>query len=169
LIPENELSQQVGVQLDPLTAGPFVDNHFQTSVEGFFAAGNVVHVYDLVDWVTGAGLRAGQSAAMYANGVLCCDERKIPIRHGQNVHHVIPHLLDISSLAGEEQQLQMRVTKPLEQPVRVQVTDGSEVIASRTLPYARPGEMVTISLKEKHIDQIRNAEQLVVQVIKKED
>lgn len=168
LIPENELSQQVGIQLDPLTAGPFVDNHFQTGVEGFFAAGNVVHVYDLVDWVTGAGLRAGQSAARYANGVLNCDEKKIPIQHGQNVHHVIPHYLDINSLRDGEEQLQMRVTKPLEQPVRVQVTDGSEVIASRSLPYARPGEMVTISLKEKHIDQIRNAEQLVVQVIEKE-
>ena len=55
LIPENELSRQAGVQLDPVTGGPLVDSYFHTNVPGIFAAGNVVHVYDLVDWVTGAG------------------------------------------------------------------------------------------------------------------
>jgi len=169
LIPENELSRQVGIQLDPLTSGPFVDNYFQTNVEGFFAAGNVVHVYDLVDWVTGAGLRAGKSAALYASGKLQTNQ-KISIQHGQNVHHVIPHFLDIDSLVSHEEQLQMRVTKPLEHPVKVQVTDGKEeIIASKALPYARPGEMVTISLKDKHIDLLKKAEQLAVQVVEREE
>jgi hypothetical protein len=62
----------------------------------------------------------------------------------------------------------MRVTKPLEQPVKVQVTDVKEVIASKSLPYARPGEMVTIILKDKHIDPLKNADHLVVQVIERE-
>jgi len=168
LIPENELSRQIGIQMDPLTSGPLVDNYFQTSAEGFFAAGNVVHVYDLVDWVTGAGLRAGESAARFASGKLCCGEKKIPIQHGRNVHHVIPHFLDPLSLQQGVEQLQMRVTKPLEQPVKVQVVDGDEVIASRTLPYARPGEMVTIELKEKHRELVKKAHQLTVQVIEKE-
>ncbi|MDF1516101.1 MAG: FAD-dependent oxidoreductase, partial [Anaerolineae bacterium] len=66
LIPENELSLKAGVQLDPITGGPYVDDGFQTSVPGIFAAGNVVHVYDLVDWVTEAGLVAGKRAAQYA-------------------------------------------------------------------------------------------------------
>ena len=70
LIPENELSRQAGVRLDPLTVGPIVDSHFQTSVPGIFSAGNVVHVYDLVDWVSEAGFEAGRSAAMYAQGRL---------------------------------------------------------------------------------------------------
>ncbi len=169
LIPENELSRQVGIHLDPLTTGPFVDNYFQTETEGFFAAGNVVHVYDLVDWVTGAGLRAGESAALYADGKLQMNNKKIAIQHGQNVHHVIPHFLDINSLTAREEQLQTRVTKPLEQPVKVQVTDGKEVIASKALPYARPGEMVTISLKDKHIDLLKKAEQLVLQVVEREE
>jgi NADH dehydrogenase FAD-containing subunit len=168
LIPENELSRQVGIHLDPLTSGPIVDNYFQTETEGFFAAGNVVHVYDLVDWVTGAGLRAGESASIYANGNLQTSDKKMAVQHGQNVHHVIPHYLDINSLAAREEQLQMRVTKPLEQPVKVQVTDGKEVIASKSLPYARPGEMVTIILKDKHIDPLKNADHLVVQVIERE-
>jgi NADPH-dependent 2,4-dienoyl-CoA reductase/sulfur reductase-like enzyme len=168
LIPENELSRQVGIHLDPLTSGPIVDNYFQTETEGFFAAGNVVHVYDLVDWVTGAGLRAGESASIYANGNLQTSDKKMAVQHGQNVHHVIPHYLDINSLAAREEQLQMRVTKPLEQPVKVQVTDGKEVIASKSLPYARPGEMVTIIFKDKHIDPLKNADHLVVQVIERE-
>ncbi|NMC29461.1 MAG: FAD-dependent oxidoreductase [Pelolinea sp.] len=168
LIPENELSRQVGIHLDPLTAGPFVDNYFQTESEGFFAAGNVVHVYDLVDWVTGAGLRAGESAALYARDCLPMN-KKIAVQRGENVHHVIPHYLDMGSLNQREEQLQMRVTKPLEQPVKVQVMNGTEVIASKALPYARPGEMVTISLKDKHIEPLKNAEQLVVQVVKRED
>src|SRR5512142_172671 len=66
LIPENELSRKAGVRLDPVTGGPFVDNNFETNVPGIFAAGNVVHVYDLVDWVTEAGSHAGKSAARFA-------------------------------------------------------------------------------------------------------
>ena len=66
LIPENELSKQAGVLLDPVTNGPFVDDRFMTNVPGIFAAGNVVHVYDLVDWVTEAGYVAGKGAAAFA-------------------------------------------------------------------------------------------------------
>jgi len=66
LIPENELSKKAGVLLDPVTGGPYVDEHFQTSVPGIFAAGNVVHVYDLVDYVSMAGSEAGRSAAEFA-------------------------------------------------------------------------------------------------------
>ena len=66
LIPENELSRKAGVAIDPVTAGPFVDDRFETNVPGVFAAGNVVHVYDLVDWVTEAGLVSGKAAAQFA-------------------------------------------------------------------------------------------------------
>jgi thioredoxin reductase len=68
LIPENELSKKAGVLLDPVTNGPFVDDRFMTNVPGIFAAGNVVHVYDLVDWVTEAGYVAGKGAAAFAQG-----------------------------------------------------------------------------------------------------
>ncbi len=164
LIPENELSHQLGIRLDPLTNGPIVDNYFQTATKGFFAAGNVVHVYDLVDWVTMAGFRAGESAALYANGSLPISQ-KIPIQIGQNVHHVIPHFLNVASLNGQEEQLQLRVNKPIEHSVKVQVSNGEETILSRTLPYVRPGEMVTIPIKEKYKEQIKEANHLFVQVI----
>jgi thioredoxin reductase len=168
LIPENELSRQISIEMDPLTSGPFVDNYMQTSTEGFFAAGNVVHVYDLVDWVTMAGSQAGESAALYAGGKLCCGQKKIALQHGENVHHVVPHYLDPERLKAGDVGLQMRVTRPMEQPVRVRVLGDGEEIAGRTLPYARPGEMVSISLKNKHLEKIQSSQQLTISVVEKE-
>jgi len=88
LIPENELSQKAGVTLDPVTNGPYVDDGFATSIPGVFAAGNVVHVYDLVDWVTEAGMTAGRRAAMFAQGR--CNEKPsfVHTTAGENVRYV---------------------------------------------------------------------------------
>ena len=100
LIPENELSRQAGVLIDPVTAGPYVDDGFQTNIPGIFSAGNVVHVYDLVDWVTEAGLIAGKSAARLVQGGQQVSERLIPVRAGDNVRYVVPHTLSPDHLAG---------------------------------------------------------------------
>jgi NADPH-dependent 2,4-dienoyl-CoA reductase/sulfur reductase-like enzyme len=69
LIPENELSKGAGVEIDPKTRGPKVDANMATSVPGIFAGGNVVRVYDLVDWVSRDSEIAGRSAAEYAKGI----------------------------------------------------------------------------------------------------
>jgi len=66
LIPENELTRKAGVEMDPKTRGPKVDERMATSVPGIFAGGNVVRVYDLVDWVSRDSAIAGRSAAEYA-------------------------------------------------------------------------------------------------------
>ncbi|NLC69008.1 MAG: FAD-dependent oxidoreductase [Clostridiaceae bacterium] len=68
LIPENELSMEAGITIDPVTSGPVVDESMETSIEGIFACGNVVHVHDLVDRVTWEAMRAGKSAAMFVLG-----------------------------------------------------------------------------------------------------
>ncbi len=80
LIPENELSRQAGVRIDPITGGPFVDDSFETNVPGVFAAGNVVHVYDLVDWVTEAGFACGKAAADFAQRERQKEHRHVPLR-----------------------------------------------------------------------------------------
>src|SRR5450756_2051964 len=92
LIPENELSRKAGVALDPVTGGPFVDEEMHTSVPGIFAAGNVVHLYDLVDWVTQAGLLCGRNAAQYAITARKHDGRRVRMKAGENVRYVIPHI-----------------------------------------------------------------------------
>ncbi|MGC9348958.1 MAG: NAD(P)/FAD-dependent oxidoreductase [Anaerolineae bacterium] len=166
LIPENELSLKAGVRLDPVTGGPYVDESYQTTVPGIFAAGNVVHVYDLVDWVTEAGFVAGKQAAHYAMGTSSVTvERYIPTAAGENIRYVVPHQVNPERLTEDEVRLQMRVTEPLEQPVWVQVHDGETLITRRGARYARPGEMVNISLRGRDYDRVRNAQTLQVSVV----
>lgn len=73
LIPENELSKKAGVEIDPKTRGPVVDENRQTKVPGIFACGNVVKVHELVDFVSDEGEIAGRGAALYAQGKPICE------------------------------------------------------------------------------------------------
>ena len=164
LIPENELSRQAGVELDPITGGPFVDESRQTNVPGIFAAGNVVHVYDLADWVTMAGYEAGKGAAKYAMALRASETAHIPIIAGKNVHHVVPQSINVRSLEEEEIELQLRVLKPIEDRTYVEVHDGENQIARRLMRYVRPGEMNTITLKPSHFADVEKASSITVDV-----
>ncbi len=167
LIPENELSKKAGVLLDPVTGGPFVDERFQTNVPGIFAAGNVVHVYDLVDYVSIAGDTAGMNAAKYALTESQSEVDYIPVKAGRNVRYVVPHKLDRRALQRGDVQLQLRVTKPIEEDVWLEVRDENKSIVRRSERYARPGEMVTILLKPSMADAVREAISLTVDVYPK--
>lgn len=164
LIPENELSRQAGVELDPLTGGPYVDESRQTNVPGIFAAGNVVHVYDLADWVTLAGYEAGKGAAKFAMALRASTEAHIPVLAGNNVHHVVPQTINKRSLEDEEIELQFRVRTPVEDRVMIEVHDGKNLIARRSARYARPGEMNTITLKPKNFADVEKASSITVDV-----
>lgn len=164
LIPENELSRQAGVELDPITGGPYVDESRQTNVPGIFAAGNVVHVYDLADWVTLAGYEAGKGAAKFAMALRASENAHIPVIAGNNVHHVVPQSINVRSLAEDGIELQLRVLKPIEERVMIEVHDGKNQIARKAARYARPGEMNTITLKAKHFADLENATSLTVDV-----
>ena len=165
LIPENELSRKAGVRIDPVTGGPYVNNEFQTSVPGIFTAGNVVHVYDLVDWVTEAGLQAGKNAAAFALRERQSEIRHIPLQAGDNVRYVVPHYLDKESLATGDVRLQMRVKQPIEAPVWVEIRGGDKLISRKGEPYVRPGEMVTIVLASKYYDEVRQLGALSLAVV----
>lgn len=167
LIPENELSRKAGVRIDPITAGPFVDDGFQTNLPGIYSAGNVVHVYDLVDWVTEAGLRAGKSAARLVKTRQAQNGTSIPVKAGENVRYVVPQTLHPDALADGDIRLQMRVTRPIEKPVWVEVHDGEKLITRKGEPYARPGEMVTINLKSDLIDVLKASGQISVTVVER--
>ena len=165
LIPENELSKKAGVLLDPVTNGPFVDDHFMTNVPGIFAAGNVVHVYDLVDWVTEAGYRAGKAAAQFAQSEKWEVGSEIPLNSGENIRYVVPQKLNKEHLAQELVRLQMRAMIPIEARVLVTVEDqNGEVIAKRGEAYARPGEILTLAIKPKAYEAIQKATSLTVNV-----
>ena len=167
LIPENELSRQAGVIIDPITAGPFVDDGFQTNIPGIFTAGNVVHVYDLVDWVSEAGLIAGKSAAVLAQKGSLAETPVIPVKAADNVRYVVPQALHPDHLADGPIPLQMRVSRPIEKPVWVEVRSGEELITRKAEPYARPGEMVTVTLKPDHLDKVKASSELRIAVVER--
>lgn len=167
LIPENELSRQAGVEIDPITGGPYVNEDMETNIPGIFAAGNVVQVYDLVDWVTTAGYVAGRGAANFAIEQRKHVDRELPVQTGENVRHVIPHRIRKDALVERDVQLQMRVIQPIEARVSVELMDGSEVIARQGARYARPGEMVTLNVPQKAYDAVNKAERLSVRVVER--
>ena len=168
LIPENELSKKAGVQLDPVTNGPFVDDRFMTNVPGIFAAGNVVHVYDLVDWVTEAGYAAGKGAAQFATSEKAVAEKQVALSAGENIRYVVPHKINKSHLAEDEVRLQMRAITPIEERVLVTVEDqNGEVIAKKGEAYARPGEILSLVIKPKAYESVLKATRLTVHVRKR--
>ncbi len=169
LIPENELSKKAGVLLDPVTGGPFVDEHFQTNIPGIFAAGNVVHVYDLVDYVSLAGVEAGRSAAEFALAEKERAAQYIPLVPGKNVRYIVPHKLDKKALEKGDINLQMRVTKPIEEDVWLEVHGEDNSIVRRSERYVRPGEMVTIVLKPKMAAEVEKAGRLTVDIYPKSE
>jgi NADPH-dependent 2,4-dienoyl-CoA reductase/sulfur reductase-like enzyme len=167
LIPENELSRQAGVLIDPVTAGPFVDDTFQTNIPGIYSAGNVVHVYDLVDCVTEAGLTAGKAAAKSLSTPSNVQTRILPVKAGENVRYVVPHTLNPDHLAEGEIRVQMRVKQPIETPVWIEARVGDRMITRKGEPYARPGEMVTLTLKPALLDELKAAEELTIAIVRR--
>ena len=154
LIPENELSQTAGIVLDPATGGSIVDEYLETSVQGIFGCGNVVHVYDLVDHVTEAGELAGESAARYVLNELPPLRTKITLKAGDNVKSVVPQIIS----GDEPVTLHLRVKKPMR---NVKVKMGNLSISKRVV---RPPEMVVINLTEKAIEKLEKKDEIKVSI-----
>ena len=145
LIPENELTNNAGIKISPVTKGPEVNQYMQTSTASVFACGNVVHVNDLVDNVSAESATAGKNAAKFAAGKLTkADE--IKVQTGENVRYVCPQ----NVIAGDEKvDLYFRVMKPAKS-VQITVCDGDTVLFSRKAVKVNPGEMekATVSVKD---------------------
>lgn len=150
LIPENELSRAMDICIDSLTGGPVVDQSRQTCVSGFFAAGNVVHVHDLVDFVSEEGDIAGKSAALYAQGRLPEHTQVIAVKAGSGIRTVVPQQISLPTVDGEKVRVFMRAQEPLLR-CRLTVSAGSSVLAERTLPVAKPGEMIVADIAVERI------------------
>lgn len=155
LIPENELSIDAGVKLDNRTRGAVVDEHFQTSVDGMFAAGNVLHVHDLVDFVSMEAEKLADSAAEYVNnGHL--PECPIEVTTDSHIGHTIPQ-----KISGEQDvRLSMRV-RSLIKDCRIVVRQNGVEIASKKMKKALPAEMIQIPVKAEKITTKDNLEVMV--------
>ena len=145
LIPENELSLGAGVALDSHTSGAYVDEHFQTSIPGVFAAGNVLHVHDLVDFVSLEAEALADSAAEYLkNGAL--DACPLTIHAGQNVGHVIPQTCS----GHRDFTLSLRVRQPMTDKAVIVRQNGQEVLRKK-LRRLLPAEMIQLKVKESKL------------------
>lgn len=96
LIPENELAESLGVDLDPRTLGPLCDQRGMTSVEGVFSCGNALQVSDLVDYVSESGRKAGRAAALYKGGPRKC----LTLEAGPGLQTLVPQQIDLAALEG---------------------------------------------------------------------
>ena len=162
LIPENELSRAMDICLDGLTGGPLVDQNRQTCVSGFFAAGNVVHVHDLVDFVSEEGDIAGRSAALFAQSILPKQTQAIAVKAGSGIRTVVPQQISLPAAAGEKVRLFMRAQEPLLRS-RLTVSVGGSILVERTLPVAKPGEMIVADIAADRMPP--EAQEIIVTLI----
>lgn len=160
LIPENELTRKAGIEMNPITNGPKVNQYMQTSAEGVFACGNVVHVNDLVDNVSVESMKAGKYAAQYAMGTLPKEVKKVTNVSGENVRYLCPHSLSVAE-ENEKVSLYFRVLHP-ELDVTIRVKSGDEVIATKKRQRVNPGEMENISFDTAKV----SGNEVVVEVVK---
>ena len=152
LIPENELSRGAGVELDPRTKGAVVDENLQTSIPGTFAAGNVLHVHDLVDYVSMEGEKLADSVSRYlAEGSLpACP---IETKPGSGVGYVMPQRVS----GTEEVTLSMRVRSPMKDCTIV-VRQGDTVLAKKKMRKALPAEMIHLKVPASAVPAQENWE-----------
>lgn len=140
LIPENELSRQAGIEIDPKTKGPVLDNSFMTSIPGIFAAGNVGVVFDLVDYVSKSGEIAAQGAVEYLNGTLDLTTPYHKVNCGENVNFAVPQRVRPN---GHKSTFFLRVKSPKKKAQLICEENGKEIF-KKTCLYVAPPEMLTL-------------------------
>ncbi|MCD7820677.1 MAG: FAD-dependent oxidoreductase [Clostridiales bacterium] len=146
LIPENELSRDMGVELNRVTNGPAVNESLETSIPGVFAAGNVLHVHDLVDFVSEEAAAAGRSAAAYVAGGCTDGERHdILVAVEGGPRYTVPCTIDPAKV-GDELVIRFRVGGVMKNRFVSVYLDGDRVIHRRR-PVMAPGEMEEVKLK----------------------
>ena len=141
LIPENELTRGANIVIDRVTNGAVVDQNRQTEVEGVFACGNVLHVHDLVDFVSEEAEIAGRAAAAYVEGKKVAGDRNIRLVTDGKVRYTVPQCIT----AAEPVTVYFRVAD-VYRDVRIVVRDGERVLIDKKKQKVAPGEMETVAL-----------------------
>lgn len=145
LIPENELSKCANVKLCGVTSGAEVNENRETNVEGVFACGNVLHVHDLVDFVSDEAEIAGKAAAKYIKGELK-SEISLPIKTDGKIRYTVPQIIS----SATDVDVYFRVSDVFKN-VKINVKDGDTLILSKKKQKVAPGEMEKLTLKKEQI------------------
>lgn len=152
LLPENELTKTLGAKLSGITGGPEVSDRLQTSVEGVFACGNVLHVHDLVDFVSEEASNAGRNAAEYAKKKLPKSERFIPVLADGGVRYTVPQRIDLANME-DTVTIRFRVADVFRNR-SICVYCGDSCIRRQKKRILAPGEMEQVVLKKSALEAI---------------
>ena len=150
LLPENELTQAAGIGLDGITGGASVNQNRETSMSGVFSAGNVLHVHDLVDYVSEEAELAGKSAAKYAQRGGEAPKKSIPVGKAGGVRYTVPQRLDIYG-DNDDVKIYFRVGAVMENVTLVVKANG-EVVSKQKKRKMAPGEMEYATVKKEILD-----------------
>lgn len=162
LIPENELSGNLGVKMNPVTNGPVVNESLETDREGVFACGNVLHVHDLVDYVSEEAAQAGKRAAAYLKGELKGSGSTVSVRIGNGVRYTVPSLIDTERMEPV-QTVRFRVGN-VYRNCSVEVSAGGKVLSSRKAKVLAPGEMEQVMLKRAELEKLDGLTEIVISI-----
>lgn len=150
LIPENELTKKADVSINNITNGAYVDQNRQTNIPGIFACGNVLHVHDLVDFVSEESEIAGKAAADYINNV-----EKVPTNIDISVDGKIRYTVPSKITEKSDVKVYFRVSD-VYRNVKIVVKSGDNVILEKKKAKVAPGEMETLTLKKNMLDNVCN-------------
>lgn len=162
LIPENELSRELGVEMSPVTSGPLVNESLETNVEGVFACGNVLHVHDLVDFVSQEAQAAGKHAAEYILNGKAAGGRDIPIVATEGARYTVPKTINPVRME-EKHTVRFRVGDVYKNCYVSVYFDGERILHKKR-PVVAPGEMEQVELKREELERYPDLKQITVKI-----
>lgn len=163
LLPENELSKSAGVELSQVTSGPVVNDSLETSVDGIFACGNVLHVHDLVDFVSQEAAAAGKNAAAYIKaGEKAVQAAMLPISPESGVRYTVPSFVRPSKME-ESLTVRFRVGDVFKNKAIVVYFDD-QLISKKKRQVMAPGEMEQVILKKKKLEEYPETKKITIRI-----
>ena len=157
LVPDNELAQKVGISINPETNGPIVDRQLMTGKDGIFACGNVLHVHDLVDFVTEESSRCGRYVADYLDNKIHADQYKTA--PGPNVKYLVPNYYS----PVEDNKFYLRTMIVKNSAELVAKVNGKEILRKK-LKHIQPSEMISFSIPKGGIENISELQDNTLEV-----
>lgn len=162
LIPENELSRSIGMEMDPATNGPCVNESLETDVPGIFACGNVLHVHDLVDYVSEEAATAGKNAAKYVKQTLRKTRKEIPLIPTDGVRYTVPKRVCLDRM---EEKLTVRFrVGTVYKNCYLSVYLNDTQILHRKKPVMAPGEMEQVILQREKLEAMAGLETITIKI-----
>lgn len=162
LLPENELSKAAGVEINPVTSGPIVNDSLETSIDGVFACGNVLHVHDLVDYVSQEAATAGKNAAKYIQNGKDIDAKEVEILPVDGVRYTVPKFIRPTEME-DTLTVRFRVGDVFKNKAIATYFDDT-LISKRKRPVMAPGEMEQVILDKKKLAEFPDLSKITIKI-----